>query len=179
MVTKTFQMVLGCIFLEFPSVFHQMSLSSVSIKFLMWILPYFVHPLNHSACSALHFLHCRLPWWWPSLTWLRTLWAATTSTCSSPLVSLAQGCMEGKTLPALDTSSPCSGQHSRAPTVLKDSILQQLDWKPIGFFPFKTSGYTCMLRVATIEARFHYGNVAISMESVEMEAEPKGEIRVA
>lgn len=36
-----------------------------------------------------------------------------------------------------------------------------------------------MLRVATIEARFHYGNVAISMESVEMEAEPKGEIRVA
>lgn len=49
-------------------------------------------------------------------------------------------------------------------------------------FPFKTSGYTCILRVVTIEvrfsARFHYGNIAISTENMEMEAEPKGEIWV-
>lgn len=152
--TRTFQIVLGHIFLEFPPVFHQLSLSSVSIKFLVWMLPYLVHPLNHSACSVLHLLRCRPHWWWPSLTWLRTLWAATTSTCSSPSVSLAQGCTEGKTLPALDTSSLCSGQHSWVLTVLKESILQQLEWKTNCLFPFKTLGYTCMLRVATIEVRF-------------------------
>lgn len=42
-------MVLGRILLRFPPIFHQLSLSLVSIKFLVWMLPYFVHPLNPSA----------------------------------------------------------------------------------------------------------------------------------
>lgn len=48
--------------------------------------------------------------WWPSSTWLKTLWAATTSTSCSPLASLALASTEAKMPPALVISSPCWGK---------------------------------------------------------------------
>ncbi len=48
--------------------------------------------------------------WWPLWTWPRTSWAVTTWTFCSLWVSLVLALMEAKMLPALVTSSPCSGK---------------------------------------------------------------------
>lgn len=67
---------------------------------------------NHCTQNVYLWLWClfgRPPWWAPSSTWPRTLWAPTISTCCSPWVSSAHDSMAARTLPAPVTSSPCSG----------------------------------------------------------------------
>lgn len=49
-------------------------------------------------------------WWWPLLVWPKTSWEATIWTCCSLWDSLEPGCTVARTLPVLDTSSPCWGQ---------------------------------------------------------------------
>lgn len=50
-------------------------------------------------------------WWWPLWVWPKTLWEATIWTCCSLWDSLGPGCTVARTLPVLDTSSPCWGRY--------------------------------------------------------------------
>lgn len=86
-------------------------------------------------------------WWWPLLVWPRTLWVATTWTCCYHRVSLEPGCTVAKTPPALDTSSPCSGQQPPYKLQLLvscvDSPVNDYQTKALDFLSFQPTGSPC------------------------------------
>lgn len=65
-------------------------------------------PDKITTLKGMHFF--RSLWWWPLLVWPKTLLEAITWTCCSLWDNLEPDYMVARTLPALDTSSPCWGQ---------------------------------------------------------------------